>query len=169
MQRAVPEGHGAMAAFMPTSFAQAATIIAETHLQLQLGCSSDGESVPPRTNVLDIANINAPSQLVLSGHLDMVDRAIAIAKKMKLARRAIKLPVSAPFHCELMKPAAKELKERLADAAFNPTLSSAVIANLNAAVIDDGEAFRDLLVEQVTKTVLWSDSIRCRYGRLLPI
>lgn len=141
MQNAVPVGQGAMAALLGLDF-EAAQAIAEEAAQ--------GE-------VCQAANDNAPGQVVVSGHLAAVERAIEIAKG-KGARRAVMLPVSAPFHCSLMQPAADAMAEALAGAEIRAP-KVPLVANVLAAPITDPDEIRRRLVEQVTGTVRWRESI----------
>ncbi|MEM8700491.1 MAG: ACP S-malonyltransferase [Pseudomonadota bacterium] len=141
MQNAVPVGAGAMAALLGLDFELAAEIAEE---------AAQGE-------VCQAANDNAPGQVVVSGHLAAVERAVEIAKA-KGARRAVMLPVSAPFHCSLMAPAADAMSEALANAEI---VSPAVplVANVLAGPITDPADIRARLVEQVTGTVRWRESV----------
>jgi [acyl-carrier-protein] S-malonyltransferase len=107
--------------------------------------------------VCDPANDNAPGQVVVSGHATAIDRAIEIGKE-KGARRSIKQPVSAPFHCALMKPAAAVMEEALAATAISPP-AIPLIANVTAAPVGDPTVIRRLLVEQVTAMVRWRETI----------
>jgi [acyl-carrier-protein] S-malonyltransferase len=141
MQEAVPVGVGAMAALLGVELDVAKEIAA---------AAAQGE-------VCDPANDNAPGQVVVSGHVSAIDRAIEIGKE-KGARRSIKLPVSAPFHCALMKPAAEVMEEALAATAIAPP-SVALIANVTAEPVADPTVIRRLLVEQVTAMVRWRESI----------
>src|SRR5262249_43979283 len=109
------------------------------------------------TEVCDPANDNAPGQIVVSGHATAIDRAIEIGKE-KGARRSIKLTVSAPFHCALMKPAAEVMQEALGATAIAPP-AVPLIANVTAAPVGDPTTIRRLLVEQVTAMVRWRESI----------
>jgi [acyl-carrier-protein] S-malonyltransferase len=103
------------------------------------------------------ANDNAPGQVVVSGDVPAVERAIELAKG-RGAKRAMMLPVSAPFHCAMMAPAAREMEAVLADAAVAaPTVP--VVSNVTARAVDDPEQIRRLLVEQVTGTVRWRESV----------
>lgn len=141
MQNAVPVGQGAMAALLGLDF-ETAVEVAEDAAQ--------GE-------VCQAANDNAPGQVVVSGHLAAVERAVEIAKA-KGARRAVMLPVSAPFHCSLMAPAADAMAAALASADIKaPTVP--LVANVLAAPVSDPADIRDRLVEQVTGTVRWRESI----------
>ncbi len=140
MQRAVPVGEGAMAALLGVEL-DAAREIAEA--------AAEGEVCQP-------ANDNAPGQVVLSGHATAIERAIAIAKER--GKRAIKLPVSAPFHSALMQPAAEAMAEALDKTAIAPP-ALPLVANVTAAVATDPAAIRRLLVEQVTGLVRWRESV----------
>jgi [acyl-carrier-protein] S-malonyltransferase len=141
MQNAVPVGQGAMAALLGLEFDVVAEIAQE---------AAQGE-------VCQAANDNAPGQVVVSGHLAAVERAVEIAKA-KGARRAVMLPVSAPFHCSLMAPAADAMAEALANAEITEPVVP-LVANVLAAPISDPAEIRDRLVEQVTGTVRWRESI----------
>lgn len=141
MQNAVPVGQGAMAALLGLDFEAAEEIAQE---------AAQGE-------VCQAANDNAPGQVVVSGHLAAVERAVEIAKT-RGARRAVMLPVSAPFHCSLMAPAADAMAEALAGADLNaPEIP--LVANVLARSITDPNEIRQRLVEQVTGTVRWRESI----------
>lgn len=145
MQRAVPVGEGAMAALLGLDL-EAATEIAAAAV-----AAGEGEEVCAP------ANDNAPGQVVVSGHKAAVERAIAIAAE-RGARRSVMLPVSAPFHCALMQPAADEMAEALAkvDLAM-PALP--LVANVTASQVSDPETVRGLLVRQVTGMVRWRESV----------
>jgi [acyl-carrier-protein] S-malonyltransferase len=141
MQAAVPVGVGAMAALLGADVALARKI-AEAAAQ--------GE-------VCEVANDNDPSQVVLSGHAGAIERAIGMAKEMG-AKRAVLLPVSAPFHCSLMQPAA----DAMADALSYEVLEAPTVplyANVTAAPTSDPDMIRAQLVEQVTGMVRWRESI----------
>ncbi len=141
MQAAVPVGEGAMAAILGADL-DLAQRIANT--------AAEGE-------VCEVANDNDPSQVVISGNKGAIDRAIALAKEMG-AKRAIALPVSAPFHCSLMQPAA----DAMADALGKIDLKAPVVpvyANVTAAAAADSDTIRDQLVSQVTGMVRWRESI----------
>jgi [acyl-carrier-protein] S-malonyltransferase len=141
MQEAVPVGVGAMAALLGLDF-EAAQAVAEEAAQ--------GE-------VCQAANDNDPSQVVVSGHLGAVERALVIAKE-KGAKRAVMLPVSAPFHCALMEPAARVMAEALNEVKINvPAVP--VVANVRAEAVSDPDLIRNLLVEQVTGSVRWRESV----------
>jgi [acyl-carrier-protein] S-malonyltransferase len=141
MQEAVPPGEGAMAALLgadPDKAKEVAELAAE------------GE-------VCDVANDNAPGQVVVSGSKTAIDRAIAIAKD-KGIRRSMLLPVSAPFHCRLMAPAADVMKTELAKVDLRRPLVP-VVANVTAAPVEDPDEIRSLLVKQVTGMVRWRECV----------
>ncbi|MFL6857891.1 MAG: ACP S-malonyltransferase [Allosphingosinicella sp.] len=141
MQRAVPVGEGAMAALLGASL-EVAQAVADAAAQ--------GE-------VCTVANDNDPTQVVISGHKAAVERALDIAKE-KGARRAVLLPVSAPFHCPLMEPAARAMEQALADAEIADPLVP-LYANFTAAPVEHADEIRRLLVEQVTGMVRWRESV----------
>ena len=141
MQQAVPVGEGAMAALLGLDFAEAAAVAAE---------AAQGE-------VCQAANDNAPGQVVVSGHKAAVERAIEIAKG-RGARRAVLLPVSAPFHCALMQPAAEAMAAAFETVTFNAP-AVPLVANVLAGPTSDPDEIRRRLVEQVTGTVRWRESI----------
>lgn len=142
MQEAVPVGVGAMAAMLSIEADELAAICAE---------AAQGEVVAP-------ANFNSPGQIVIAGHATAVNRAIEIAKG-KGFRKAMLLPVSAPFHCALMQPAADRLKAVL-DAVQVNALSLPVVTNVEAAPNQDGGRVRELLVQQVCAPVRWEQSVQ---------
>lgn len=142
MQAAVPVGEGAMAALLGLGFEAVAEIAAEA--------SQGGQ-------VCAAANDNAPGQVVVSGHVEAVARAMAIAKT-RGARHSVLLPVSAPFHCALMAPAAEAMAAALADAEVRAPFVP-LVANVTAAVVTDPAEIRRLLVEQITGTVRWRESV----------
>ena len=141
MQQAVPVGQGAMAALLGTDLALARKI-AEAAAQ--------GE-------ICAVANDNDPSQVVLSGHKAAIDRVIEIAKDMG-AKRAVPLPVSAPFHSPLMQPAAEAMRDALSYVVVD-TPAVPVFANVTAQPESDPDSIRNLLVEQVTGMVRWRESV----------
>lgn len=141
MQEAVPVGEGAMAALLGADVALAQAIAA---------AAADGQ-------VCTVANDNDPSQVVISGHRAAIERALPIAKEMG-AKRALLLPVSAPFHCPLMQPAADRMAEALADAALAAP-AVPLYANVTAAAVSDPAEIGRLLVAQVTGMVRWRESI----------
>ncbi|PNG24517.1 ACP S-malonyltransferase [Methylocella silvestris] len=145
MQAAAPVGVGAMAALLGVE-ADAAQEIASQ------AAAESGADV-----VCEVANDNGGGQTVVSGSTEAVNRAIDIAKS-KGARRAILLPVSAPFHCALMQPAAKVMSAALADVAIAPPVAP-LVANVLAAPVSDPEEIRRLLVAQVTGAVRWRESL----------
>jgi len=141
MQKAVPVGEGAMAALLGLDLEQARAVAEE---------AAQGE-------VCQAANDNAPGQVVVSGAKAAVERAIEIAKG-KGAKRAVLLPVSAPFHCALMRPAAEAMAEALAGVTIAAP-AVPVVANVTAQPESDPETIRKLLVEQVTGAVRWRESV----------
>ncbi len=141
MQEAVPVGEGAMAAL----------------LGLELDAASEVAAEAAGDEVCEAANDNAPGQVVISGGAAAVERAMQLASE-KGARRAIPLPVSAPFHCALMAPAAEVMAEILEDTEIRPPRVP-LIANVTAAAETAPDAIRRLLVEQVTATVRWRESV----------
>ncbi len=141
MQAAVPVGVGAMAALLGLDFATAQTVAKEAAM---------GE-------VCQAANDNDPGQVVVSGHKAAVERACEIAKS-KGAKRAVLLPVTAPFHCALMQPAADAMAEALAGVTIS-TPNVPVVANVLASANSDAGAIADLLVRQVTGSVRWRESV----------
>jgi len=147
MQTAVPVGEGAMAALLGLELEAAQEIAAAAAVTPQGG-----------TEVCATANDNAPGQVVVSGHKAAVERAIALAAE-RGARRAVMLPVSAPFHCPLMAPAADAMAEALAETTLAPPLVP-LVANVTAAPVQEPEAIRRLLVEQVTGMVRWRESVQ---------
>ena len=142
MQRAVPVGVGAMAALLGLDFDAVAEIAAE---------AGSGDEI------VSAANDNANGQVVISGHAGAVARACELAKE-RGAKRAMELPVSAPFHCALMQPAADEMAAALADTNIAAPVVP-VIANVTASATQDPEEIRRLLVEQVTGSVRWRESM----------
>ena len=143
MQKAVPVGQGAMAALMGADLEAAQAIAAEAAAETGKVCAA--------------ANDNAPGQVVISGDVEAVDRAIAIAAA-KGFKRAVKLPVSAPFHCPLMQPAADAMAEALAGVAMKAPVVP-VVANVIARAISDPGEIRARLVEQVCGVVRWRESM----------
>lgn len=141
MQAAVPVGEGAMAAILGLDFAA---------VQEVADAAAQGE-------VCQAANDNDPTQVVVSGAKAAVERAAEIAKE-KGARRAVMLPVSAPFHCALMQPAADVMAEALANVTIKAPIVP-VIANVSAAAVSNPDEIRKLLVEQVTGSVRWRESV----------
>lgn len=147
MQKAVPVGQGAMAAL----------------LGLDLDTVTEVAAAAAQGQVCQAANDNDPAQVVVSGDKDAVERAVEIAKE-KGAKRAILLPVSAPFHCALMQPAALAMKEALGQVAFREP-KVPLVANVVAEAVTDPDRIRDLLVEQVTHSVRWRESVAWMAGQ----
>ena len=141
MQQAVPVGIGTMAALIGLDLPVAQEIAASAALN----------------EVCAAANDNAPGQVVISGHVGAVDRAIAIAAERGF-KRSVKLPVSAPFHCVLMKPAADVMQKALSEVAMKAPVVP-VIANVTAEAVSNADEIRDLLVQQVTGSVRWRESV----------
>lgn len=142
MQEAVPAGEGAMAAL----------------LGLDVEAVREACAEAARGEVVEAANLNAPGQIVIAGAKAAVERAIELAKA-RGAKRAMLLPVSAPFHCALMRPAAERLAERLADVAIaRPQIP--VLNNVDVAVCDAPEAIRDALVRQAYSPVRWIELVQ---------
>ena len=145
MQAAVPVGVGAMAALIGADLAKAEALCA---------AAAEGE-------VCEVANDNDPSQVVISGHRGAIERAVALVKDFEI-KRGLLLPVSAPFHCSLMQPAADEMAKVLADAATGGLLAP-LYANVTAAPVSDGEEAKRLLVEQITGRVRWRESVQAMW------
>ena len=141
MQEAVPVGEGAMAAI----------------LGLDLAAVTEVAQAAAQGDVCRAANDNDPAQVVVSGHKAAVERAVDIAKE-RGAKRALLLPVSAPFHCALMQPAADRMAEALAQVTLNAPIVP-LVANVRADAVTDPETIRSLLVEQVTGAVRWRESV----------
>jgi len=142
MQTAVPEGVGAMAAILGLAPAQVAGICRQ---------AADGQVVAP-------ANLNSPEQTVISGHAEAVKRAVELASAGG-AKRAVMLPVSAPFHSSLMQPAAVRLEADLRATEFH-TLRIPLVNNADAEITTSGDEAREGLVRQVTLPVRWEESVR---------
>jgi [acyl-carrier-protein] S-malonyltransferase len=137
MQKAVPVGEGAMAALLGLDIAAAREVASE----------AAGD------DVCDVANDNCPGQIVVSGSFGAVERAVALASAR--GSRPRMLPVSAPFHCKLMSPAAEVMAEALADAR----LIAPLVPNVTAEATGDVDEIRELLVEQVTRMVRWRETV----------
>jgi [acyl-carrier-protein] S-malonyltransferase len=142
MQEAVPVGQGAMAALIGPSLEE---------VQAICEAAAEGEVVSP-------ANINAPGQIVIAGTRAAVERAMEVAKSRGV-RKSVMLPVSAPFHCALMKPAEERLTPVLEAAAFRD-LEFALVTNVDASPVGTDHAVRNALVRQVTSPVRWVDSVQ---------
>ena len=141
MQAAVPVGVGAMAALIGLDF--------ETASQVAKQAAGD--------EVCEAANDNDPAQVVVSGHKAAVERAVELAKEHG-AKRAVLLPVSAPFHCSLMSPAAAVMKEALSEATIiSPSVP--VVSNVKAQAVSDPDEIRELLIQQITGSVRWRESV----------
>ncbi|RSY90487.1 [acyl-carrier-protein] S-malonyltransferase [Sphingomonas koreensis] len=145
MQAAVPVGEGAMAALLGADLVKAQAIA---------DAAAEGE-------VCTVANDNDPSQVVISGAKGAIDRAVGIAKDHG-AKRAVLLPVSAPFHCPMMQPAADAMEKALAEVAIRAPLVP-VYANVTASPVHDPDTIRTLLVEQVTGMVRWRESVAAMF------
>jgi len=141
MQAAVPAGEGAMAALLGLDFAAAQEVAAE---------AAQGE-------VVEAANDNDPGQVVVSGHKAAVERAVELAKAQG-AKRAVMLPVSAPFHCALMAPAAAAMADALSHVDVEPP-TVPLVGNVAAHAVSDPQVIRNKLVDQVTGTVRWRESV----------
>lgn len=141
MQDAVPVGVGAMAALLGADIEKATALAA---------AAAQGQ-------VCEVANDNDPTQVVISGHVEAIERAIELAKDHGI-KRGIKLPVSAPFHCSLMEPAARSMEAALGDAPPQ-AFSVPIFANVTAARVTDADEEQRLLVEQVTGRVRWRESV----------
>jgi len=141
MQQAVPVGLGAMAALLGADLKLAQKIA---------DAAAQGE-------ICTVANDNDPSQVVISGHKGAIDRAISLAKEMG-AKRAVPLPVSAPFHCPLMQPAADAMREALGNVEVRRA-EMWVVSNVTAQPEADVDRIRELLVEQITGMVRWRESV----------
>ena len=150
MQDAVPAGEGAMAALLGVELKQAEAICADAAVLVH----EDGREERP---VVEAANDNGGGQVVISGHRAAVERAVELAKTRGV-RRAMLLPVSAPFHCALMAPAADVMRDALGQVAMQiPNVP--VVANVTAERATDPDEIRALLVRQVTETVRWRECI----------
>jgi [acyl-carrier-protein] S-malonyltransferase len=147
MQEAAPVGEGAMAAVLGLALENVTQVCRD---------ASQGQVCEP-------ANINSPDQVVISGHKQAVERAAELAKQ-RGAKRAILLPVSAPFHCSLMRPAQERLANDLRTMEFDP-LEVPVVSNVDANFLDNAENSRDALIRQVTGAVLWEKSMRALISR----
>ncbi len=143
MQAAVPAGEGAMAALLGADLPLATEIAAAAAEATRAVCA--------------VANDNAPGQVVISGGKDAVERAIAVAGERGV-KRSLLLPVSAPFHCPLMQPAAEAMRAALAEATLaNPAVP--LVANVTASAVSDAATISKLLVDQVTSMVRWRESV----------
>ncbi len=150
MQEAVPAGEGAMAALLGVEMEQVAAICAEAAVFRH----EDGRE---ERQVVEAANDNGGGQVVISGHREAVERALALAKAGGV-KRAMLLPVSAPFHCALMAPAAEAMRDALGEVAVRAPVVP-LVANVTAERAGEPDEIRDLLVRQVTGTVRWRESV----------
>lgn len=150
MQEAVPVGVGTMAAIVGLDQADVEALCQQVNAD-----DADGTG---HQNVVTLANINCPGQYVISGHVKAVEAVVDMAKE-KGAKRAIPLPVSAPFHCSLMQPAADNLAPVLDAVTFND-LSIPLVNNAEATIVTSGAEARQALVRQVVKSVQWEQSVR---------
>ncbi|MEP2988837.1 MAG: ACP S-malonyltransferase [Parasphingorhabdus sp.] len=141
MQKAVPVGEGGMAALLGADIKKASGLAK---------ASAQGD-------VCTVANDNDPTQVVISGHVGAIERAIVAVKDHGI-KRGVSLPVSAPFHCSLMTPAAEAMEAALAETTIMPPVVP-VFANVTADAVNDVDHIRELLVEQVTGTVRWRESV----------
>lgn len=141
MQSAVPVGEGSMAALLGADIEKASALA---------GAAAEG-------NVCEIANDNDPTQVVISGHKAAIERAVGLVKDHGI-KRGVMLPVSAPFHCSLMQPAADRMAQALADTPPGD-LALPIYANVSAAKVTSGTEERDLLISQVTGRVRWRESV----------
>ncbi len=141
MQKAVPVGEGGMAALLGADIKKAASLA----------------KAAAQGDICTVANDNDPTQVVISGHMAAIERAIALVKEHEI-KRGVLLPVSAPFHCSLMQPAAEAMEEALAEASILPP-AVPIFANVTADAVSDTDEIRQLLVEQVTGTVRWRESV----------
>jgi len=146
MQEAVPAGTGSMAAILGLDAAKVIEVCEQ---------AAEGE-------VVSAVNFNANGQVVIAGHAAAVERAVNLAKEAG-AKRALVLPVSVPSHCELMKPAAEKLAERLADISIN-TPAIPVINNVDVSKAGDADAIRDALVRQLYSPVRWVETVQAMEG-----
>ncbi len=146
MQEAVAVGEGSMAAIMKLTTEEVVAICEEAK----------------QDQVCSAANLNGGNQIVISGNTDAVNRAIALAKEKKA--RAIPLKVSAPFHCQLMAPAAEKVAEALESISIG-TMKVPVVANVDASPNQDPSRVKELLVQQVTGTVRWQESVEYMAGQ----
>jgi [acyl-carrier-protein] S-malonyltransferase len=147
MQEAVPVGVGTMAAILGMEFEKVIAVCGE---------AAQGQVCEP-------ANINSPEQIVISGHTAAVERASSLADE-RGAKRAKVLPVSAPFHCSLMKPAQDRLATDLFAINFNKP-GAGVVCNVDAVLLEDADRSRDALIRQVTGSVKWEQSMRVLIAR----
>ena len=152
MQKAVPVGEGAMAAILGLDFAEVSGVARQA-----------ASEIDPTGAVCEAANDNGGGQVVISGTRAAVERAMTLAK-LKGAKRALPLPVSAPFHCALMRPAAEAMAQALQDAPLR-VARPPLVANFSASPLTDPAAIRQSLVAQITGTVRWRESVLYMAGQ----
>lgn len=159
MQEAVPAGEGAMAAILALDPALIQSVCEQVSDQMTpLPKAPGSENFDPKIAVVSAANLNSPIQTVISGATGAVERASDLCKQAG-AKRAVMLPVSAPFHCALMQPAQDALARDLAQLQFNDP-AFPVAANVSAALVKSGPAAREALVAQVTGAVRWIECVQ---------
>lgn len=141
MQQAVPPGHGGMVALLGAELAQAEEIASKA----------------AQKQVCEVANDNAPGQIILSGHQEAITRAVEIAKDYGI-KKVVPLAVSAPFHCSLMKPAAETMRKAFAEEIFHKP-AVPVISNVTAETEMDPDVLKSLLVQQITERVRWRECV----------
>jgi len=158
MQQAVPAGEGSMAAILGMDAGLIAAVCEQVSDQMTpLPKSSEAVGFDPRRAVVAAANLNSPGQTVISGAAGAVERAVELLKEAG-AKRAVMLPVSAPFHCALMQPAQDALARDLAQLEFRDA-KFPVAANVSASFVTTGDAARKTLVAQVTGAVRWVECV----------
>ena len=140
MQNAVPVGKGAMLAVLGKDIIEVKKLITEIKSR----------------EVLEIANDNAPGQIIISGTINAINEIQSLLKVKKI--KSIKLPVSAPFHCSLMKKASIEMSDKIKSIEFKP-LTNQIVSNVNALPQNDPNKIKELLIEQIFSTVKWRESI----------
>ncbi|GBQ45666.1 ACP S-malonyltransferase [Komagataeibacter sucrofermentans] len=152
MQAAVPPGKGGMAALIGVGMdmARAASLCAEA-------ATFTDEAGKTCRQIIEVANDNGGGQVVVAGEMAAIDRVIDLAKAQGV-KRALKLPVSAPFHCSMMEPAAEAMRKALDEAEIKAPVVP-VVANVTAGKVTDPATIRDLLVRQITGTVRWRESV----------
>jgi [acyl-carrier-protein] S-malonyltransferase len=159
MQEAVPAGVGAMAAVLALDPEEVAEVARQAQDDVGEVADETGRRQPA---VCTVANYNSPVQTVLAGHRAVVERAIELARE-RGARRVVKLPVSAPFHCPLMRPAREAMAELLAETRFGtPTVP--VVTNVDARGIGSGDEAREALIRQIDSPVRWTESVAWMAG-----
>jgi [acyl-carrier-protein] S-malonyltransferase len=163
MQEAVPPGQGAMAAILGLDPALIQSICEQVSDQMTpLPKTAGAETFDAKLAVVSAANLNSPSQTVISGAKEAVERAADLCKQAG-AKRAVMLPVSAPFHCALMQPAQDALAKDLSQLPFNDP-AFPVAANVSAALVESAAAARGALIAQVTGAVRWIECVQLLVG-----